>query len=126
MPSTSITFGSLLILIGLIGYIYGNMQGHASFTALIPSIFGILLVVFGFLAKSKENLRKHLMHAAVVIALLGFLGTVSSFLKLGALFAGTAERPAAVVAQFATAVVCLIFIILCVKSFIDARRNGTV
>lgn len=123
MPSTSITFGSLLILIGLIGYVYGNMQGNASITALIPALFGILLVVFGFLAKVKENLRKHLMHAAVLVALLGLLGTVSSFLKLPALFAGTAERPAAVIAQFATAVICLIFIILSVKSFIDARRN---
>lgn len=123
MPLTSITFGSLLILVGIIGYVYGNMQGNASFTALIPAIFGTLLVIFGYLAKVKENLRKHLMHAAVVIALLGFLGTVSSFIKLPALFAGTADRPAAVIAQFATAVLCLIFIILSVKSFIDARRN---
>ncbi len=124
MPTTAIMFGVLLILVGVIGYVYGMMNGAASLTAMIPAIFGILLALLGFVAKSKENLRKHLMHAAVLIALLGLLGTVSSFFKLPALFAGTAERPAAVVAQFATAVVCLIFIILAVKSFVDARRNS--
>ncbi len=124
MPTTSIAFGGLLILVGIIGYVYGMMNGNASFTALIPAIFGLLLAILGYVAKAKENLRKHLMHAAVVVALLGFLGTVSSFIKLPALFAGTAERPAAVAAQFATAVICLIFIILAVKSFINARKNG--
>lgn len=124
MPTTAIMFGVLLILVGVIGYVYGMMNGAASLTAMIPAIFGILLALLGFVAKSKENLRKHLMHAAVLIALLGLLGTVSSFFKLPALFAGTAERPAAVVAQFATAVICLIFIILAVKSFVDARRNS--
>ena len=123
MPTTSIAFGGLLILVGIIGYVYGSINGNASFTALIPAIFGILLAILGYVAKAKENLRKHLMHAAVVIALLGFLGTVSSFVKLPALFAGTAERPAAVAAQFATAVICLVFIILAVKSFIDARKS---
>ncbi len=124
MPTTAIMFGVLLILVGIIGYGYGMMNGAASLTAMIPAIFGILLALLGYLAKMKENLRKHLMHAAIVVALLGFLGTVSSFIKLPALFAGTAERPAAVAAQFATAVICLIFIILSVKSFIDARKNS--
>lgn len=124
MPTTAIMFGGLLILVGIIGYVYGMMNGNASITALIPAIFGLLLAILGYVAKAKENLRKHLMHAAVLVALLGFLGTVSSFIKLPALFAGAAERPAAVAAQFATAVICLIFIILAVKSFIDARKNG--
>lgn len=126
MPSVSITCGILLILIGIIGYVYGMSGGGASPTALIPAVFGVLLAILGFLAKSKENLRKHIMHGAVLVGLLGFLGTASSFLKIPALLNGTAERPAAVVAQFATAVICLIFVILCVKSFIDARKNRVI
>lgn len=132
MPSTAITFGLLLILLGLgaFGYAYSTLPpGEPTtrvITALIPAAFGIVLALLGFAAKSKENLRKHLMHVAVIVGLLGFLGTVSSVLKLPALFAGTAERPAAVAVQFITAILCLIFVALCVKSFIDARRSGTV
>ena len=126
MPSTSIACGALLIFIGVIGYVYGMMDGKASITALIPAIFGLLLVVFGAISRTKENLRKHLMHGALLVALIGFLATVSSFAKIPALLAGTADRPAAVVAQLATALVCLIFVILGIKSFIDARRNRAV
>jgi fluoride ion exporter CrcB/FEX len=123
MPSTTIICGVLLILIGIIGYVYGMMNGNASVTALIPAFLGLILAVLGFAAKAKENLRKHIMHGAVLVGLLGFLATVSSFFKIPALLNGTAERPAAVVAQLATSLVCLIFVILCVKSFVDARRN---
>jgi hypothetical protein len=63
------------------------------------------------------------MHGAVVVGLLGFLATVTSFFKIPALLAGTAERPAAVVSQLAMSVICLVFVILCVNSFISARRN---
>ena len=123
MPSTTILFGTLLILLGIGSYGYVMTTPNPSPTALIPAIFGIVLVLLGFVAKSKENLRKHLMHAAVVVALLGFLGTVSSFFKIPSLFDGTAARPVAVVAQLITALICLVYIILSVRSFIDARKN---
>jgi len=126
MPSTSIACGVLLILIGIIGYVYGSMSGNASVTALIPAVFGLILAILGYVSKNNENLRKHLMHGALLIALIGFLATVSSFLKLPALFAGEAERPAAVSAQFATALVCLLFLILGIKSFVDARRERAI
>jgi fluoride ion exporter CrcB/FEX len=132
MPSTAITCGILLILIGLGGFGFAattlppGTPVTKVITALIPAILGLILAVLGFFAKSKENLRKHLMHAAVMVGLLGFLATVSSFLKLPALFDGTAERPLAVISQLLTAIICLVFVILCVKSFIDARRSGAV
>ena len=123
MPSISIASGVLLILIGLIGYAYGMSGGNASLTALIPAVFGLLLALLGVAARAKENLRKHLMHVAVLIGLVAFAATASSFMKIPALLNGTADRPAAVLAQFATAIVSLVFVILCVKSFVDARRN---
>lgn len=123
MPFTTIICGALLIILGVGGYIYGMMQdGNASLTALIPALFGIVLAALGAAAQSMENLRKHIMHGAVVIGLLGFLATASSFLKIPALLAGTVERPAAVVSQLIMSLICLVFVILCVKSFIDARR----
>lgn len=126
MPSTSIISGVLLILIGILGYVLGMSDGHASPTALIPAAFGLLLVIFGFLAKSKENLRKHLMHAAVLVGFLGFVATASSVNKIPALLSGTAERPPAVVAQFAMALICFVFVMISVNSFITARRNRKV
>lgn len=132
MPSTAIICGAILILLGLAGFGYAVSTLPAGepvtkvLTALIPAVLGLILAGLGLLAKSKENLRKHVMHAAVLVGLLGFVATVSSVLKLGALFAGTAERPLAVVSQFVTAIVCLAFVALSVKSFIDARRSGAV
>lgn len=132
MPSTAIVCGLILVVLGLGGFGYAAANLPAGepvskvMTALIPAVLGVILAVLGFVAKAKENLRKHVMHAAVLVGLLGFLATVSSALKLGSLIAGTAERPLAIVSQFVTAVVCLAFVILCVKSFIDARRSGAV
>jgi hypothetical protein len=121
MPTTTIAFGALLILLGIIGYVYGLSQNAASVTALIPAFFGIVLVILGFLARTKENLRKHLMHAAVLIALLGFILTAGRLLsKLSSL-----TLSAAVISQVLMALICLIFLILGGKSFADARRSRT-
>ncbi len=63
------------------------------------------------------------MHIAVVIGLLGFAGTVSGLIKLPGLLTGReVARPAAVAVQAAMAIACLIFVLLCVWSFIKARR----
>lgn len=119
MPSTSIACGTLLVLIGILGYINGVMTNHASVTALIPAFFGIVLILLGVFARMREGLRKHLMHAAVIVALLGFLATAGRLVsKMSEL-----TYSAAVVSQVSMALVCLLFVILAVKSFIDARRR---
>ena len=119
MPSVSIVCGVLLILIGIAGYVYGMMNGNASVTAMIPAFFGIVLAILGAAAGAKENLRKHLMHAAVMIGLIGFIIPAGRLIsRLGDL-----TLSAAVVSQILMALVCLIFVILCIKSFADARRN---
>lgn len=122
MPSVSIACGILLILIGVIGYAYGMMDGKASLTALIPALFGLILVALGAVSRAKEHMRKHLMHAAVTIGLIGFLMTAGRLvMNLSRLVFN-----AATLAQIAMAAVCLIFVILCIKSFVDARRNRVV
>ena len=122
MPSTSIISGALLILIGIIGYVFSIIDGNTSLTALIPAAFGLLLVIFGFLAKSNENLRKHLMHAAVLVALLGFLIPAGRLLSQ----MSNIKVSLAVLSQVAMSLICLVFVILSVKSFVDARRNRQV
>ncbi len=120
MPTTSIIFGTLLLLIGIIGYSYGVMTSPTpSLTALIPAVFGAALVILGLLSQKKENLRKHLMHAAIVVALLGFFATAARLVpRLGLITFNAAE-----ISQIAMALICLLFVILAIKSFADARRG---
>lgn len=119
MPSTSVTFGILLILIGVTGYLYGMTTGSASFTALIPAVPGVILALLGLTAKRNEGLRRHLMHAAVVVALLGVIAMAGRLFSKKDGITGSAGD----IATIATALVCLVFVILAVKSFIDARSE---
>lgn len=121
MAQLSIVYGVVLILIALIGY-FGT--GRASLTALIPAGFGLPVAILGMLAlRVREKARMHVMHAIVVIAVVAAVGTVRSLSGLLRLLSGGAvERPAAVYAQSATAAVSALFVVLCVKSFVDARK----
>lgn len=120
MPLTSIVCGILLIIIGILGYINGMLTDRASITALIPAAFGLVLLLLGVFARLREPLRKHLMHAAVLVALIGFI------LPAGRLLSriGELTYSAAVVSQVSMALVCLLFVILAIKSFVDARRGA--
>jgi fucose 4-O-acetylase-like acetyltransferase len=118
MPSTTLTFAFAYLVLGVAGFV---LTGSTHKTALIPCIFGVLFLIFGLLAR-KDNLRKHVMHAAVLIALLAFLGTARSLSHLPELFNGAAEKPAAIITQSLNAALSLLYIILAVRSFIQARR----
>jgi len=119
MPSAAIWTGRLLIIIGIIGYAYGFYGGNASITAMIPAFFGIVLSVLGHIAKIKESLTKHVMHAAILIALLGFI--LPGWRIVSKLSEVTLS--AAYVSQIAMMVVCLAFVLLGVRSFINARKG---
>ena len=120
MPNTAIWTGRILILLGIGGYGYGIYIDNASLTALIPAAFGIVLMVLGHLAIAKESMRKHLMHAAVLIGLLGFI------LPAGRLMSkfSSLTMSAAVISQALMALICLIFVVRAVQSFIAARRTA--
>ena len=118
MPNTAILFGRLLIVLGVIGYGYGFYTGNASPTALIPSIFGLILMVLGHLSNAKENLRKHLMHVAVLVGLIGFIvPLIRIFSKINEFSLTFASAM-----LISMSVLCLAFVVLCVQSFIAARR----
>lgn len=123
MAKLSITYGVIFILMGLISY-FGI--SNESVTALIPAFFGIPMLILGWLALN-EKYRKHTMHGAAVLMLLGFFGTVGGLIKFFKMIGGEQmERPAAVTVQAIMAVMCLVFLVFAVKSFIDARRNKAV
>jgi|PlaIllAssembly_1097288.scaffolds.fasta_scaffold2410447_2 lysylphosphatidylglycerol synthetase-like protein (DUF2156 family) len=120
MPRITVVFGLLLCLVG-VGFYAGT--GAASVTALIPAFIGLPLVAAGFLAR-REALRRHAMHAAALLGTLGVLGSLRGAVQLPALLGGgEVARPAAVAAQSITAALCLVFVALCVRSFVNARRD---
>jgi hypothetical protein len=120
LAKISIAFGGLLILLGIIGFV---ATGSEHYTALIPAAAGVLLEVCGALALNPK-LRMHAMHGAAMIGVLGFAGTIPGLIKAIKWLTGTAPtRPAAVVSQVIMCALCALFVALCVKSFIDARRN---
>jgi len=120
MPQITIVFGVALCLIG-VGFYVGT--GTSSLTALIPTFIGLPVLLAGLLAL-KEGLRKHAMHAAVLLGLLALVGSLRGAVQLPALLGGgPVARPAAVLAQSITAALSLVFVALCVRSFVVARRS---
>jgi len=120
MAKFSIVFGIILIILGIVSYFGISSE---SITALIPAFLGIPVLVLGFLALNEKYL-KHAMHAAAVLMLLGFVGTVSGLFKFSRMIGGEVfERPSAITIQAIMALLCLIFLIFAIKSFIDARKK---
>ena len=122
MARITIIIGVLLALLG-IGFYVASVP-HAP-TSLIPLYFGIVLVLLGVLAMTDDAKRRMLvMHIAVTVGLLGFLIPLVRALP-GAIkmLQGVAvAHPLAIEEQMLMALLCVIFVGLCVRSFIAARR----
>jgi len=124
MAKVTLVFAALLIALGVAGYL-GSGSQHP--TALIPAWFGLALGLFGLLAISpSEGRRKLFMHINVTIGLLGFIGGLVEAIR------GYGKSASADAAGFlisaetskaALAALLLIYVILCVRSFIKARRQ---
>lgn len=127
MPLLTIVTGVASILLGVVLFVAALAEGHTAPTALIPAIPGVIFVALGLIAR-KQSLRMHVMHAAALIALLMVLAGLGMGLpKLvkyygGTLPAGTVARPLAWWGQIALAAIFAVFEVLCVRSFIAARR----
>jgi len=109
-----------------------SLQFSKSWTAFIPGIIGIILIALVQGAEMKPNARKHIMHVAVLIGLIGFImlafrmlpGAISemSWLKgetYGIIHASSLKATT----MLASAGLLLVFVILCVVSFITARKE---
>jgi hypothetical protein len=111
--------GGVLVVVGVISYI---ASGAVSLTALIPSGLGALLLIAAAVARN-DAIRRHVMHVAMLIALIGIVATFSNTLRLGEVFAGTTERPLAVIASAVTFLTLLVYLGFGIASFVQARRN---
>ena len=121
MAKVTLIIGALLCILGFVAYWMGGQTGTAerSPTALIPSGFGVVLLLLGFGALVKPLARKHFMHATAAVALLGALG------GLGMFFARVGNPEASTLAKgsmLTMGLLSLLLLVLCVRSFIAARR----
>ena len=124
MAKVTMAAGILLTILGVVCYVFWQQLGadHPSKTALIPAFVGIPLMLLGWFSLLKPDLRMHLMHAAVTLALLGFLAS------LGRLISVMIKKPNFGVGPAASgimALICGVYVALCVRSFIAARRART-
>ena len=122
MAKVTLLFAALLIALGLVGYL-GTGSAHP--TALIPTWWGLALGVGGFLAISpSERRRKIFMHVNVTIGALGCIGAFVEALRGygAARSAGLDPDMKAFAAKLAMAILLLIYVNLCVRSFIAVRR----
>ena len=110
---TAIISGLLLIVWSTASYFISESK---SFTAFIPAGFGLLIALFGAIA-IKESARKHAMHGAALVGLLGLLGGFGMGVRKV-----LSEPGLAAYSQLFLGVVSLVFLIVCIRSFIAARK----
>ncbi len=122
MPYTTVVFGLILIVLGLHGY-FDSPKEEPSLTTLIPVPFGAVLAVCGIIARNPK-LRMHVMHTAAAVGLLGFLlAGGRAVMKLGSLISDDVAEHRGPRLAALMALVCLVYVALCVGSFISARRR---
>lgn len=122
MAKLTVGFGVLLIILGIFGFV---ATGSAYPTALIPVGIGILFVLFGIMANTPDSKKRMLwMHISVTVALLVFLGMIPACIDVIRLSRGVSfPYPAAVEEKAALGLFSLIYVLFCVRSFINARRS---
>lgn len=113
--------GGLLVITGVLAFV---LTATSSITALIPAFVGGLILICSAVA-SRPSLHRHGIHAALVVALLGALGSVMNVVKVGQLFTGAAERPAAIITSLILFVLCVAYVVIGVRSFVVARKART-
>jgi len=125
MTRTTITFATLLILLGAGAYAYALTTDSASITALIPAFFGLPILALGLASAKWPGKRALFIHIALLLALLGLIGSARGVPSLPTLITSPdeVERPVAVIVQSAMALACLGYLALAARSFIAARRT---
>ncbi len=121
MTAITTTFGTLLILLGLGGYL-GTGAEHP--TALIPAGVGMVLIICAALARLGGIMNLIFAHVAVLLGLLGGIGGLA--MSIPKLISGEELlRPLAIYMQLGMGIILTIYVVFCVRSFIAARKART-
>jgi hypothetical protein len=120
VPGIAIIIGALLCVLGFATYAMAAQTGTAerSPTALIPAGFGAIIALMGFFSIIAPSARKHLMHVAAMFGALGTLGGIGMFFAR----VGSKGFTMATASMLTMGILCAFFTLMCVRSFIAARR----
>lgn len=125
MAKVTLITALVLIVLGIAVFM---ATGSSAPTALIPSYFGIVLGILGLLARTKDSKRRMIyMHIAVTV---GLIGVIFPGWRGGSDFIASTHgiavlHPAAMKEELAMAAICLVYVLLCVRSFVAARQART-
>jgi F0F1-type ATP synthase assembly protein I len=134
----TILCGLICVVIGVVGYLNQDPTGKVSWTALIPAILGGVIILCGLLSL-KDSLRKHVMHLAALLGLIGFAGGFMPLVRQAGELRKAAEADgqtmtfreawgkvdwlkSSAVSGWSMSVVSFLFVALCIRSFIVARK----
>ena len=109
----------------------GVLEFKKSLTAFIPSLIGLVLILLVLAAEAKPSARKHIMHVAVLLGLFGFIMVVKRIGPAVAEMTWLRGEPNGIMqasslkptTMLVSAGLLLIFVIVCVVSFIQARKE---
>ena len=114
IPSLTIFYGGFLVVWGvLISY----LSESDSITSFFPSMLGLPILLSGLLASKFPNKKKVWMHIAVTFGLLCAIGGTRFFMKMSD---GLNYATLSMLMLFLSG---SIYTMICVKSFIHARKN---
>jgi len=124
MAKLTIVFGVLLILLAITGFV---ATGSTHPTALIPGGFGLMFIFLGVMANTTDSKKRMLwMHISVTLALLAFLSTIRADVDIVRLSRGAElPHPAAILEKSAMSLLSLIYVLFCIRSFINARLKSS-
>jgi hypothetical protein len=141
MTNNTLFVGLALVILGLYGYFNGISESKkrateattearktdpnaaevppetVSKTSLIPAAVGAVFLLCVGAIIWNNNLRKHVMHLAAVVGVVGFLGGFMPVMR-----SGFDWDKIGVKIGLLMSLICAVFVGLCVKSFIDARK----
>ena len=118
MENISLIYGVFLILWGIV---VSYLSASNSITSYIPTMFGLPILLFAILTLLTPSKKRLLMHIVVTFGLIIFLGGLDFLRSLGNPF----ENVWADSSKLMMMITGFIFTLLCVKSFIFARKmNG--
>lgn len=123
MAKVTLVFAFLLVALGVAGY-FALPRAHSM--EWVYTAFGLALGIFGFLAISpSESRRKLFMHVNSAIGVIALLtGAVAALQSYGnARAEGIDPDMKAIAYKLVMAFLMLVYVNLCVRSFLNARRS---